>query len=234
MSKYKELKRIAYEQNIALYKYGIVLFTFGNVSAINRDTGVIAIKPSGKPYEDMKPENMVIVDLDNNIVDGSLNPSTDTKTHIVLYKNFPEIGGIAHTHSTYAVAWAQSMKPIPVFGTTHADITCSDIPCTSEMSDEKIKGDYEEETGNLIVETFKTLSYKETGMVLVANHGPFSWGKTAEKAVQNSVMLEELAKTAFLTLHIDPDTPRLKKALIDKHYNRKHGEGAYYGQKRNK
>lgn len=232
MSKYKELKRAAYEQNMALKIYGIVLLTFGNVSAIDRESGVIAIKPSGMAYEDMSPDDMVIVDLDNNIVEGSLNPSTDTKTHLVLYRNFPEIGGIAHTHSTYAVAWAQSLRPIPVLGTTHADITRLDIPCTSVMSDKKIKSDYEVQTGNLIVETFRTISYKETEMVLVANHGPFTWGNTAEKAVFNSVILEELAKTAFLTLGINQDTPRLKKALIDKHYNRKHGKDAYYGQKR--
>ena len=232
MSKYKELKRAAYEQNMALKTYGIVLLTFGNVSAIDRDSGVIAIKPSGMAYEDMKPDDLVIVDLNNNIVEGSLNPSTDTKTHLVLYRNFPEIGGIAHTHSTYAVAWAQSLRPIPVLGTTHADITRLDIPCTPVMSDKKIKSDYEVQTGNLIVETFRTISYKETEMVLVANHGPFTWGKTAEKAVFNSVILEELAKTAYLTININPDTPGLKKTLIDKHYNRKHGKDAYYGQKK--
>lgn len=232
MGKYDELKNVVLDQNIALKNYGIVLFTFGNVSAIDRNKGVICIKPSGVPYEKMKIDDMVVLDMDNNIVEGNLNPSTDTLTHLVLYKNFPEIGGIAHTHSTYAVAWAQAVKPIPVLGTTHADFMSTEIPCTAEMSDENIKGNYEEETGNLIVETFKSLSYKETKMILLANHGPFSWGKTAEEAVLNSVMLEQLAKTACLTLQINPDTPGLKSSLIEKHYNRKHGRNAYYGQRK--
>ena len=232
MSKFDKLKKMVLDQNIALKNYGVVLFTFGNVSAMDRDNSVICIKPSGVSYDKMKPDDMVVLDMDNNIIEGSLNPSTDTLTHLVLYKKFLEIGGIAHTHSTYAVAWAQAEKQIPILGTTHADFLSTDIPCTVPMADEKIKGNYEEETGNLIVERFKNLSYKEIRMVLVANHGPFTWGKTAEEAVLNSVMLEQLAKTAYLTLQINPDTPGLKDSLKDKHYNRKHGKNAYYGQRK--
>jgi len=174
---------------------------------------------------------MVVLDLQLNIVEGKLKPSSDTQTHAVLYRSFPEIGGIAHTHSPYAVAWAQAVKPIPILGTTHADFLAMDIPCTEVMSDKMIKGDYEEETGNLIVRRFARLSYKEVEMVLVANHGPFTWGATAAKAVENSLMLEEIAKMALLTLQINPKTPRLRGALVKKHYQRKHGDQAYYGQK---
>ena len=231
MSSYKELKEIVWECNMALPKQGVVIYTFGNVSAIDRNKGVVAIKPSGVPYEELKVEEIVIVDLDNNIVEGDLKPSSDTKSHIVLYKNFPEIGGVVHTHSTYATAWAQAMKPIPILGTTHADHLAFDIPCTEPMADEKIKGNYEEETGNQIVDRFKNLNYEEIPMVLVACHGPFTWGQTPEKAVYNSVILEELAKMALFSLQINPDVPCMKKTLIDKHYQRKHGKNAYYGQK---
>lgn len=227
---YKNLKQIAWQCNLELPKHGLVTYTFGNVSAIDRDKGVVAIKPSGVSYDELKPEDMVVVDLENNIVEGNLNPSSDTKTHIVLYKNFPEIGGIAHTHSAYATAWAQAIKPIPVLGTTHADYLSIDIPCTRVISDEAIKQDYEEETGKQILEVFKKLSYKEVEMVLVACHGPFTWGKTAEKAVHNSVVLEELARMAMVTLNINPDIPKLKQTITDKHYQRKHGKDAYYGQ----
>jgi L-ribulose-5-phosphate 4-epimerase len=230
MNKYNGLKQIAYKANMELPRRNVVIYTFGNVSAIDRDEGVFAIKPSGVPYDELKPDDMVIVDLDHHIVEGKLRPSSDTRTHAVLYRNFPDIGGVCHTHSTCAVAWAQAMKPIPVLGTTHADHLAYEIPCTDVMSDEMIKGDYEEETGNQIVKTFKQLSYKKIEMVLVACHGPFTWGKTADKAVYNSVILEELAKIALLTLNINPETPELKKALIDKHYLRKHGKNAYYGQ----
>ncbi len=227
---YKNLKQIAWQCNLELPKHGLVTYTFGNVSAIDRDKGVVAIKPSGVSYDELKPEDMVVVDLENNIVEGNLNPSSDTKTHIVLYKNFPEIGGIAHTHSAYATAWAQAIKPIPVLGTTHADYLSIDIPCTRVISDKAIKQDYEEETGKQILEVFKKLSYKEVEMVLVACHGPFTWGKTAEKAVHNSVVLEELARMAMVTLNINPDIPKLKQTITDKHYQRKHGKDAYYGQ----
>ncbi len=213
-----------------LHRSGLVIQTFGNASALDRNLGVFAIKPSGVSYQDLIPKDMVVVDLENNVVEGSLRPSSDTKTHTVLYRNFPEIGGVCHSHSTYAVAWAQAMKSIPIFGTTHADYLTTDIPCTEVMSDNMIKGDYEEETGNQIIQTFRNLSYKEIEMVLVACHGPFTWGRTPEKAVRNGVILEKLAKIAFLTLQINPSIPRLKEALINKHYQRKHGRDAYYGQ----
>jgi len=216
-----------------LPKHNLVIYTFGNVSAFDREEGVFAIKPSGVRYSQLKPEDMVVVDLENVVVEGKLRPSSDTKTHTVLYKNFPGIGGITHTHSTYAVAWAQAMKPVPVFGTTHADYMTVDIPVTEVMSDEMVCGDYEEETGNLIIKRFGDLSFKKIEMVLVACHGPFTWGTTPQKAVYNSVMLEELARMAYLTLQINDKTPRLKKLLIDKHYQRKHGKNAYYGQDEN-
>jgi L-ribulose-5-phosphate 4-epimerase len=230
MSTYEELRSTAYQGNMELPRHGVVIFTFGNVSAIDRSKGVFAIKPSGIPYDRLRMEDMVIVDLDNKVVDGKMRPSSDTKTHTVLYKNFPGIGGICHTHSPYAVSWAQAQRAIPVFGTTHADHLSDDSPCTEVMSDDTIKGDYEEETGNQIVQTFSHLSYEEIEMVLVACHGPFTWGKTAAKAVYNSIILEELARIALFTLEIDPSTARLKKTLIDKHYLRKHGKDAYYGQ----
>jgi L-ribulose-5-phosphate 4-epimerase len=231
MKLYKYLREKCYECNMELPRRNLVLYTFGNVSVIDRDKGVFAIKPSGIPYEELNPENIVVVDLDNKVVEGNLNPSSDTKTHSKLYKYFPEILGITHTHSTYATAWAQSCKPIPIFGTTHADHIAQDVPCTRIMTDEMIKGNYEEETGNQIIETFKNISYKEVEMVLVACHGPFTWGNTPEKSVYNSAILEELAKMALLTLQIDPKTPGLKQPLIEKHFFRKHGNNAYYGQK---
>jgi L-ribulose-5-phosphate 4-epimerase len=231
MNDFKKLKKMCYEANMELPRRGLVIYTFGNASVIDREKNVIAIKPSGVPYEKLKPNDIVIVDLNNNIIDGKLNPSSDTKTHIVLYKKFLEIGSIVHTHSTYAAAWAQSGRPIPIFGTTHADHLAEDVPCTKIMDDKSIKGDYEVETGNQILKVFKNLSYNEIEMVLVAGHAPFTWGKTWEKAVYNSVILEELARMALLTLEINPKTARLKKSLIDKHYQRKHGRNAYYGQK---
>jgi L-ribulose-5-phosphate 4-epimerase len=173
---------------------------------------------------------MVVVDLGNNVLSGRLRPSSDTKTHTVLYNHFPEIGSVVHTHSTFAVSWAQAQKSIPVFGTTHADHLTTDVPCTNALSDDRIQGDYEEETGHLIVSTFYKLPYTEIEMVLVANHGPFTWGKTPEKAVYNSVVLEEIAKMAYLTLQINPSTQKIKDTLIAKHYQRKHGTNAYYGQ----
>jgi len=230
MSTLTELKEIVWKYNLELPRYNLVTFTFGNVSAIDRERGVFAIKPSGVPYDQLKPNDMVIVDLDNNVVEGALRPSSDTRTHTVLYRNFPDIGAVCHTHSTYATAWSQAQKSIPVLGTTHADHLAADIPCTQVMSEERINRDYETETGNQILQTFEKLSYTEVEMVLVACHGPFTWGRTAEKAVYNSVILEELAKMAMLTLNINPDTPGLKKYLIDKHYLRKHGKNATYGQ----
>jgi L-ribulose-5-phosphate 4-epimerase len=230
MSKYNDLKKQCYECNMELPRKNLVIYTFGNVSAIDRKNNIFAIKPSGVDYDKLRPEDMVICDLNNNILEGNLRPSSDTKTHALLYRNFPDIGGVVHTHSTYACSWAQAIKPIPIFGTTHADHLAADIPCTKVMTDEMIKGDYEEETGNQILEIFKDFSYKEIEMVLVACHGPFTWGKTPEKAVYNSAVLEELAKMALFTLQINPDAKGLKQSLIEKHYNRKHGKNAYYGQ----
>ena len=230
MSKYDEIKRRVYQCNMELPRQGLVIYTFGNASAIDRDKGIIAIKPSGVNYDLLKPEDIVIVDLAGKIVEGKLNPSSDTKTHLVLYNHFSEIGGIAHTHSTYAVAWAQAAKSIPILGTTHADHSHLDIPCTEFMTQKMIQGDYEIETGNQILETFKNLPYQEVEMVLVAGHGPFTWGETPGKAVYNSVVLEELAKIALLTLQIKFDVTKIDEALIRKHYLRKHGSNAYYGQ----
>lgn len=215
-----------------LPKLGLVLFTFGNVSAVDRSLGVFAIKPSGVPYEALTPEKMVIVDFDGNTIAGDLRPSSDTKTHAVLYKHWPTIGGIVHTHSTYATAWAQAQRDIPIFGTTHADHNTVDIPCAPPMSDEMIKGNYEHETGFQILNCLKDrkLSYEEIEMILVGNHAPFTWGKTAEKAVYNSAVLESIAQMALLTEQINPKAPRLKDALIKKHFERKHGPDSYYGQ----
>jgi L-ribulose-5-phosphate 4-epimerase len=233
MSNYQDIKEQAYQANMQLPKLGLVLFTFGNVSAADRPKGVFAIKPSGVPYEDLSPEKMVIVDFDGNTVEGSLRPSSDTKTHAVLYKHWAEIGGIVHTHSTYGTAWAQAQRAIPIFGTTHADHLTVDIPCAPPMADEMIKGNYEYETGFQIMNHFGSLglSYKEVEMILVGNHAPFTWGKTAEKAVYNSAVLETVAQMALLTEQINPQAPKLKDSLIEKHYERKHGDGAYYGQR---
>ncbi len=214
-----------------LHHHRLVVSTFGNVSAFDPDKAVCAIKPSGVAYDELTPEQMVVVDLDNTIVEGTLRPSSDTRTHTVLYRHFEGVKGVAHTHSAYAVAWAQAKKDIPILGTTHADHCATDIPCTEVMPDEMIKGDYEHETGNLIVNTFgERLSPSEVPMVLVASHGPFTWGGCADKAVYHSLILEELAKMALFTHQIVPDIERMAPALIQKHYERKHGKNAYYGQ----
>ncbi|WP_295653371.1 L-ribulose-5-phosphate 4-epimerase [uncultured Mucilaginibacter sp.] len=232
MSKYQHIQEEAYAANMELPELKLVIFTFGNVSAVDRSMGVFAIKPSGVAYEDLSPEKMVIVDFDGNTVEGKLRPSSDTKTHAVLYKHWDSIGGIVHTHSTYATAWAQSQRDIPIFGTTHADYNTVNIPCAPPMSDEMIKGDYEFQTGFQIMNCLheKGMSYKEVEMILVGNHAPFTWGKNAHKAVHNSAVLEAIAQMALLTEQINPKAPRLKDALINKHYERKHGEGSYYGQ----
>jgi L-ribulose-5-phosphate 4-epimerase len=230
MSKIKELKERVWRCNQELPALGLVIRSFGNVSGIDRREGLVAIKPSGISYADLKVDDIVVVDLSNNVVEGKLRPSSDTKTHTLLYRNFPDIGGVVHTHSTYAVAWAQAMKPIPILGTTHADLLAENVPCTKAMTDKMIRGDYEEETGNQILASFAKRSYKEVPMVLVASHGPFTWGESPEKALYHCQMLEELAKMAALTLHINPRVPRLKKSLIKKHFSRKHGPDAYYGQ----
>jgi len=203
MSQYDSIKQAAYHANMQLPKLGLVLFTFGNVSSADRSQGVFAIKPSGVPYGDLSVEKMVVVDFDGKTVEGKLRPSSDTKTHAVLYKHWERIGGIVHTHSTYATAWAQAQRDIPIFGTTHADHNTVDIPCAPPMDDKMIKGDYEYETG---------------------------WGKNAEKAVYNSAVLESIAHMALLTEQINPKAPRLKDALIKKHFERKHGPDSYYGQ----
>lgn len=230
MSKIKELKERVWRCNRELPTLGLVIGSFGNVSGIDRKEGLVAIKPSGVSYTDLRVDDIVVVDLHNKVVEGKLRPSSDTETHTLLYRNFPDIGGVVHTHSTYAVAWAQAMKPIPILGTTHADYLAEDVPCTKVMSDKMIKGDYEEETGVQILAAFTKRSYKDVPMVLVACHGPFTWGESPEKALYHSQMLEELAKMAALTLQINPGVPRLKKSLIDRHFSRKHGPDSYYGQ----
>ncbi len=232
MSRYIHIKQEAFDANMQLPKLGLVLFTFGNVSAADRSLGVFAIKPSGVPYEELSPDKMVIVDFDGNTVEGTLRPSSDTKTHAVLYKHWDKIGGIVHTHSTYATAWAQSQRDIPIFGTTHADHNTVDIPCAPPMSDDMIKGDYEYQTGFQIMNCFKEkeINYEEVEMILVGNHAPFTWGKTATKAVYNSAVLEQIAHMALLTEQINSNALRLKDSLIKKHFERKHGPDSYYGQ----
>lgn len=232
MSNYQELRRECYEANMELNALGLVIYTFGNVSAVDRARGTLAIKPSGVPYERLSPDDIVVVDYDNNIVEGKLRPSSDTRTHAWLYKNWEDIGGVAHTHATYSVAWAQAQRDIPILGTTHADHLTEDIPCAAPMSDELIGGNYEHNTGLQITNCFaeRGLDYREVPMVLLGNHGPFAWGKDAAKAVYHSRVLEEVARMAQLTLQINPEAPRLKDALIRKHYERKHGKAAYYGQ----
>jgi len=230
--KYDHIRQSAYEANMQLPKLGLVLFTFGNVSAVDRALGVFAIKPSGVPYDKLTPESMVIVDFDGKTVDGKLRPSSDTKTHAVLYKHWEGIGGIVHTHSTYATSWAQAQRDIPIFGTTHADHNTVDIPCAPPMDDKMIQGDYEYETGFQIMNCLdnRKLSYEEIEMILVGNHAPFTWGKTPDKAVYNSAVLESIAQMALLTEQINKDAPRLKDSLIKKHFERKHGPDSYYGQ----
>ena len=232
MSKYHDIKIECYHANMQLPKLGLVMFTFGNVSVVDRANKVFAIKPSGVPYESLSIDEMVIVDFEGNTVEGNLRPSSDTRTHAVLYKHWERIGGIVHTHSMYATAWAQAQRDIPIFGTTHADYTTTDIPCAPPMSDEMIQGNYEYETGFQIINCFneRKLSYEDVEMVLVGNHAPFTWGKNAGKAVHNSAVLEFIAKTALLTEQINPGAPRLKDTLRQKHWERKHGPDNYYGQ----
>jgi len=232
MSKYQHLKESAWLANMQLPKLGLVLFTFGNASQADRESGIFAIKPSGIAYENLSPDEMVIVDFDGQIVEGKLRPSSDTKTHAVLYKECEGIGGICHTHSVYATAWAQAQRDIPVFGTTHADYTTNDVPCAAPMSDDMIAGDYEYQTGYQILNCLRDrgLNYQEIEMILVGNHAPFTWGATAEKAVHNSAVLEGIAHMAFLTEQIKPGAECLKAALKQKHHERKHGLNSYYGQ----
>lgn len=230
--KYDHIKQAAFQANMQLPALGLVLFTFGNASAADRALGVFAIKPSGVPYTELSPDKMVVVDLDGKTVEGDLRPSSDTLTHAVLYKHWENIGGIVHTHSIYATAWAQAQRDIPVFGTTHADHNTVDIPCTLPMDDDCIQGNYEYETGLQIVNCFekKQLHYEEVEMILIGNHAPFTWGKTPEKAVYNSAVLENVAHMAYLTEQLNGNAPRLKDTLIKKHFERKHGPDSYYGQ----
>jgi L-ribulose-5-phosphate 4-epimerase len=232
MDWYNHIQESAYKANMELPRLNLVIFTFGNVSAADRRLGVFAIKPSGVPYNELSPDKMVVVDFDGKVVKGKLRPSSDTKTHAVLYKELEGIGGICHTHSTYATAWAQAQRDIPIYGTTHADHKTVDIPCAPPMHDDMIKGDYEYQTGYQILNCLKekNLSYKEVEMILVGNHAPFTWGKTAEKAVYNSAVLESIAQMALLTEQINPKAARLKESLIKKHFERKHGPDSYYGQ----
>jgi len=232
MKEYIDIRKACYEANMQLPQLGLVLFTFGNVSIADRENKIFAIKPSGVPYNELSPKKMVIVDFDGNTIDGKLRPSSDTKTHAVLYKHWEKIGAIVHTHSTYATAWAQSLRDIPIYGTTHADHNTVDIPCAAPMSDEMIKGNYEYETGFQVMNCFKEkgLNYEEVEMMIVGNHAPFTWGKNGDKAVYNAAVLEQIAKMAWLTEQINPDVKKLKDALIKKHFERKHGPDSYYGQ----
>jgi L-ribulose-5-phosphate 4-epimerase len=230
--KYEDLRAECYELNMEIPRRQLAIYTWGNVSVLYKEAGVFAIKPSGVSYDELKANDIVIVDMAGKTVDGRLNPSSDTATHAVLYRSFEGIGGVVHTHSPYAVGWAQALEPIVIYGTTHADHSVEDIPCTPPMSDQQIGGGYEEETGIQIVSHYRKLGLNpaESEMVLVGSHGPFTWGKTGAKAVYNAVVLEELAKMALVTRQANPEVGRLKEALRRKHYERKHGANAYYGQ----
>ena len=228
----EDLKQQVYEANMLLPKYGLVTFTWGNVSGIDRRSGLFVIKPSGVSYDEMKASDMVVVSLETGkVVEGDLNPSSDTPTHLVLYKAFPNIQGVVHTHSTYATAWAQAGMDIPNIGTTHADYFYKDIPCTDDMSEKEVKGDYELETGNVIVRRFEGINPDHTPGVLVKNHGPFSWGTSPSNAVYNAKVMEQCAKMAYISLTLNPGTT-MNPLLIEKHYMRKHGPNAYYGQRK--
>lgn len=230
----EQLKKEVFKANLELPKRGLVLFTWGNVSAIDRESNLVVIKPSGVSYDEMKESDMVVVDLNGNVVEGNLNPSSDTPTHIELYKKYPDIGGIVHTHSTFATIWAQSGRDLPAYGTTHADYFYGTIPCTRKMTEEEIKGEYEKETGSVIIETFekREIKTKNVPAVLVHSHGPFTWGKNASEAVHNTVVLEEVAKMALNTELLNNKISEMQQELLDKHFLRKHGKNAYYGQKK--
>ena len=226
----KELKKRVFEQNLRLVKSGLVVLTWGNVSAIDRENGLVCIKPSGVSYDTMTEDDMVVLDLEGNVVDGKYRPSSDTPTHLYLYKKFADIGGVVHTHSAYATAWAQSGKAIPTYGTTHADAFFGDVPCARALTKEEIEKDYEYNTGVVIGETFENIDHSAVPAVLVKNHGPFAWGETPEKAVDTAITLEEVAKMAIFTEQINPAAERVDQYLLEKHYSRKHGKNAYYGQ----
>ena len=228
----EELKEKVYRANMELVAHGLVIFTWGNVSGIDREKGLVVIKPSGVDYDTMKASDMVVIDLaTGKVVEGDLRPSSDTPTHLELYRSFPEIGGVVHTHSTYATAWAQAGKDIPNIGTTHADYFHDAIPCTADMTAGEVGGDYELETGRVIVKRFEGLNPIHTPGVLVKNHGPFSWGKTPAEAVHNAVVMEQVAKMAFIAYGVNPSLT-MNQLLIEKHFNRKHGPTAYSGQKK--
>jgi len=229
----EKLKEEVFQANLDLVKHKLVVFTWGNASAIDREKGLVVIKPSGVSYDDMKVSDMVVIDLKGNIVEGNLNPSSDTPTHLELYQAFPEIGGVVHTHSTYATAWAQAGMSIPIIGTTHADYFYGDIPCTRDMRADEIETEYEKLTGTVIIETFTGKNPMHTPGVLVKNHGPFSWGKNAHDAVHNSVVMEEVAKMAFVSKMLNAQVG-MNNHLTEKHFNRKHGANAYYGQSKKK
>jgi L-ribulose-5-phosphate 4-epimerase len=232
MGDYDEIRKAAYQGNMELPKLGLVSFTFGNVSAADRKRGAFAIKPSGVPYSDLSVEKMVVVDFEGKIIEGELRPSSDSLTHAVLYRHWKTIGGIVHTHSLYATAWAQAQRDIPIYGTTHADYHTVDIPCAAPMQDDMIMGNYEQETGFQIMNCFRerNLNYEEVEMILIGNHAPFTWGQTAAKAVHNAAMLEYIAQLAFMTENLSADVLRMKDSLIKKHFERKHGPDSYYGQ----
>lgn len=229
----EQLKQEVLEANLDLPKHGLVTFTWGNVSGIDREENLVVIKPSGIPYEELKADDLVVVDLEGVVVEGSLRPSSDTATHLALYCAFPEIGGIVHTHSPWATSWAQAGRSIPPLGTTHADYYYGEIPCTREMTQREVESAYELETGNVIIETFRKKGLDPAAMpgVLVSNHAPFCWGKDAHQAVHNAVVLEEVAKMALQTFQLNQAVQSMDQFLLDKHYLRKHGAGAYYGQK---
>lgn len=230
----EELKKKVYEANMDLVRHGLVIFTWGNVSGIYRERGLVVIKPSGVDYDTMTPDDMVVVDLHTGeVVEGSLRPSSDTPTHLVLYRAWPEIGGVVHTHSTYATAWAQAGIDLPNIGTTHADYFHNAIPCTADMTEAEVKGQYELETGNVIVNRFRlgAINPVHTPGVLVKNHGPFSWGKDPHEAVHNAVVMEQVAKMAFVAYSVNPRLT-MNPLLVEKHFSRKHGPNAYYGQKK--
>ena len=233
----EELKQKVFEANLQLVKYNLVVLTWGNVSAIDRDKGLFVIKPSGVPYDTMKAEDMVVMDLDGNKVEGELNPSSDTPTHLELYRQFKDIGGIVHTHSSWACSWAQAGRDVPAYGTTHADYSNGAIPCARGLTQAEVEGEYELNTGKVIVEEFNNrgINPNECPAVLIHRHGPFTWGKDAFKAVENALILEEVAKMAYRTESIagldDNSNIGIEQYLLDKHYQRKHGANAYYGQK---
>lgn len=226
----EQLKKDVYEANMELVQKGLVIYTWGNVSGIDRETNLMVIKPSGVEYDTMSPDDMVVVDMDGNVVEGNYNPSSDTATHIELYKKYPELGGVVHTHSTWAVVFAQAGLDIPALGTTHADYFYGDIPCTRDLTEQEIKSEYEKNTGKVIIETIGSKDVMEVPGIVVKNHGPFAWGKSPANAVYNAVVMDKVAEMAYKTIELNQRVPRAPQYLLDKHYYRKHGANAYYGQ----